>query len=293
LTASLSDHPSLVRPSREAATATSISEQAQTAANSRVMEALGRTGLTARGLIWMITASIAAQIALGHQTQTADQHGAIEDVAAQPLGRVLLLLLVVGFAGYALWRWSSAATGISESQPRGPEKLAEHATALVAGLVYAGLCATTVLVLAGHSPSSSSQRQETGTARLLGLPLGRPLVIVVGLGVLAGGGGMIWWAARAKFKKRLALDEMRPRTRSWVVGLGIVGNAARGCVLLLVGGFLVKAASAYDPRESKGLDQTLRTLAAKPYGAVLLLLAAVGLFTFGLYSFVEARYRHV
>jgi hypothetical protein len=72
---------------------------------------MARGGLAARGITYLIIASIAAQIAVGRAAQSADQNGAIEDVAVQPFGRFLLIALALGFAAYALWRWSVAAVG--------------------------------------------------------------------------------------------------------------------------------------------------------------------------------------
>ena len=81
--------------------------------------------------------------------------------------------------------------------------------------------------------------------------------------------------------------------RRWAVGFGIAGNSAGGIVLALVGIFLIQAAAANNPHASKGLDQTLRTVAHAPFGPVLLLAVAAGLAAYGLYSFVEMRYRRV
>jgi hypothetical protein len=81
--------------------------------------------------------------------------------------------------------------------------------------------------------------------------------------------------------------------RSWAAGLGMAGNRAGGIVLILVGIFLVEAASANDAGASRGLDQSLRTIAAQPFGRRLLLALSVGLATDGLYSFVEMRFRRV
>jgi hypothetical protein len=77
---------------------------ARRAGNSRAVEAMARGGLAARGLTYLIIASIAAQIAVGRAVQSADQNGAIEDVAAHPFGRFLLIALALGFAAYALQR---------------------------------------------------------------------------------------------------------------------------------------------------------------------------------------------
>jgi hypothetical protein len=59
----------------------------------------------------------------------------------------------------------------------------------------------------------------------------------------------------------------------------------------VAGLFVLKAAWDFDPNEAQGLDGTLRDLAGRAHGQVLLTLAALGLVIFGVYSFFEARYR--
>lgn len=264
------------------------------AGNSRAVEALARGGLAARGLTYLIIASIAAQVAVGSAAQSADQNGAIEDVAAQPFGRFLLIVLALGFAAYALWRWSVAAVGSPGAGAKSTaEKSGRRLGALASGFVYAGLCVTTIVVVAGRSASSSTQQQQSTTAWLLGLPLGRALVIAIGVGVVIAGCAVIWWAVSRRFEKNLAFEKMGPRMRTWGTGLGVAGNGAGGIVLVLVGIFLVEAADANNAGASKGLDQTLRTVATEPLGTALLLAVAVGLVAYGLYSFVEMRFRCV
>jgi hypothetical protein len=258
------------------------------------VEALARGGLAARGLTYLIIASIAAQVAVGRAAQSADQNGAIEDVAAQSFGRFLLIVLALGFAAYALWRWSVAAVGSPGAGAKSTaEKSGRRLGALASGFVYAGLCVTTIVVVAGRSASSSTQQQQSTTTWLLGLPLGRALVIAIGVGVVIAGCAVIWWAVSRRFEKNLAFEKMGPRMRTWATGLGVAGNGAGGIVLVLVGIFLVEAADANNAGASKGLDQTLRTVATEPFGTALLLAVAVGLVAYGLYSFVEMRFRRV
>ena len=59
----------------------------------------------------------------------------------------------------------------------------------------------------------------------------------------------------------------------------------------MIGGFLVKAAAQFDPKQAKGLDAALKTLAEQAYGRGLLLVAAIALVAFALWSFAEAAYR--
>jgi hypothetical protein len=72
-----------------------------------------------------------------------------------------------------------------------------------------------------------------------------------------------------------------------------MGFAARGVVFLLIGGFLVLAALQSSSSEVRGLGGALEALQQQPYGWVLLALTAIGLFAFGLFGLVQARYRHI
>jgi hypothetical protein len=267
---------------------------AHAARNGRAVAVMARLGLAARGFTYLIIALIAGQIAVGGTSQSADQHGAIEEVASKPFGGVLLIALAVGFAAYACWRWSVAAFGGHDTSAASETKeWAQRLGAFAMGLVYAGLCVSTILVLTGRSTSSSTQQQQGATARLLSLPFGRALVVVIGAAVVIGGLVVIWRAFARKFESRLATEKMGPAARKWATGLGIAGNGAGGVVLVLVGIFLIQAAAADNPGDSKGLDQTLRTLAHAPFGPALLLIVTAGLAAYGLYSFVEMRFRRV
>jgi hypothetical protein len=72
--------------------------------------------------------------------------------------------------------------------------------------------------------------------------------------------------------------------------LGKYGGTARGIVFVIVGIFLVVAAVDAEPQQAKGLDSSLRALAAAPLGPWLLLLVAIGLIMFGLFSCCEAKW---
>jgi Domain of Unknown Function (DUF1206) len=286
--ATVSDPPSV------GSIATAGADAVRTARRSRAAEAMARAGLGARGLTYLIIAWIAGQMALGATAQSADQRGAFEALASKPFGRVLLTAMAAGFAAYALWRWSVAIVGGPDAAaPSGSKKVLQRLGALVTGVVYAGLCVSTVLVVTGQSTSSSTQQQQSVTARLLALPLGRALVVAIGVGIVVGGIVVFWRAVTQKFERNLETEKMSRRVRRWAVGLGVAGNGAGGFVLVLVGIFLVQAAAANNAHASKGLDQTLRTLAHAPFGQALLVIVAAGLAAYGLYSFVEMRYRRV
>lgn len=89
------------------------------------------------------------------------------------------------------------------------------------------------------------------------------------------------------------LGQLGQRTRRVIEWLGRIGGIARGVVFITAGVFLVIAAVEAQPGQAKGIDSSLRALAATPGGPWLLVLVAVGLVMFGLFSCCEARWRRV
>ena len=69
----------------------------------------------ARGLIYAIIGILAIKLAFGAGGKTTDQQGAMQTVAHQPFGTVLLVLLAIGLGGYALWRFRTPRSATAPS----------------------------------------------------------------------------------------------------------------------------------------------------------------------------------
>ena len=254
---------------------------------------LARFGMAARGFVYLVVALLALRIATGDFNQRADKQGALQVVVRQPMGKLLVACLAVGFGGYMLWRFVEAAIGPRDEKD--PRKAVLKRLGYVArALIYGGLFASAVKLLLGANKGAEGDSAATDwTARVLGWPGGRLLVAAVGIGVIGGGLYIGWRGLRQKFAKRLKGYEMSPRERRWVLRLGTVGNIARMVVFAIIGVLLVVAAAQADAHEAVGIDGALRRLAARPFGPTLLSVMALGLAAYGLYSFAEARYRRL
>jgi len=267
--------------------------RAEDVATSPWIDRAARLGFGGRGVIYVIIGVLAAQIALSDNSdENANRQGALQAIADKPLGKVLLVVLAIGLAGYVMWRFSDAIWG-EKRETDAKKRTAKRLSSAGKGLVYAAFCASTISVIAGSGANQDEQTEKTWTAKVLGWPGGRGIVTVIGLAVVAGGLYLVYQGVTRKFEKKLATREMSPTTRTVERVLGTFGVAARGVVFALAGLLLVKAAADFDPNEAQGIDGTLRTIANRPYGQVLLILAAVGLVAFGAFSFFEARYRQL
>jgi hypothetical protein len=79
----------------------------------------------------------------------------------------------------------------------------------------------------------------------------------------------------------------------WTTRIAFLGLTSRAVVFGLISWFFFKAAADYDARKARGLDGALRKLANAPYGTTLLSIVAAGLFAYGLFCLIQARYREV
>jgi len=92
---------------------------------------------------------------------------------------------------------------------------------------------------------------------------------------------------------RKFLEDLREHPGPWVVHAGRFGYVAKGIALVIVGGLFVAAAATADPEKAEGLDGALQSLTTVPYGKALLVVIAIGLFAYGVYSFGRAKYAKV
>lgn len=266
--------------------------RAREVGQSAAARVAARVGLVARGVVYVLVGALALQIAFGHGGAQADRTGALQLVARTPGGEILLWALAVGFAGLALWRYAEAAYG----QP-GPDgdKPGKRLFSLGRAVFYTVVCASTAAFAMGTGGNQSSDKKsQDATGRLMhDVPGGRWLVLAVGGGFVAVGIGIVVRALQKRFLKRLNTAQMTGRTRKVVETFGSVGRSARGVVFAAAGVFFGYAAITYDQGKAQGVDGTLRQFARTPAGPWLLVLVALGVIAFGVYSWFEARYRRV
>lgn len=267
---------------------------ARRAANSKVMRGLARLGYATKGVVYIIIGFLAGKLALGLGGQATDQRGALRDIATSPFGKFLLVIVAIGLLAFGLWSLIQAIFD-TEGEGRKAKGIIARIGYAVVGVAYLALAFGAYQLVAGTGTGGKSTTSTTqdATAKLLALPIGVPLVIIVGLVILGVAFYLYARAWTAKFQRRLALSSLRPQLRKTMVNLGRLGYAALGVVFTIIGIFLIVAAVQFNPKQAKGLDAAIAELTRLPLGQVLLFLVALGLLAYGIYSFVEARYRRL
>ena len=254
------------------------------------IERLARMGYVAKGAVYVVIGFSALREALGIGGETTGPSSAMKSIGSQPFGRIMLALLAVGLAGYALWK---LVQGIMDPDDKGSDA---HGIVRRTGYVGSGMIHGGLAFLAAQSilgAEDSSEDAMTASAMAYQPPLGQLLVGLVGLIVIGVGLYQLYAAYEAKFLPELKLDQMSDAQERWVTLAGRVGTAARALAIGVAGAFVVLAAYQSDPSETRGLGEALETLQRQPLGSYMLATIAVGLLLYGAFMFAVARYRHI
>jgi hypothetical protein len=273
----------------------SITSKGRRAGKSQWVEGFGRAGLAAKGVLYFVIGVLAIQVARGGGDEKADTQGALSEIAQKPFGRVLLVVLALGLAGHALWRFAQALLD-RDDEGEDASGLAKRGGALARGVWYAVLCGLTTTRIFGEKGGGGGgggRSEDKATGGVLDLPGGRFLVFAAAAGFLGAAVFNAYRAITCNFEKKLETQKLGPNEQKAVTTVGVLGHLARFVVWSLVAAFLAKAAWEFDPKEAVGLDAALHKVAGQPYGELLLLAVAGGLIAYSLYCFVQARYRDV
>jgi hypothetical protein len=242
---------------------------------------LARVGLAAKGVSYALVGALAIGVAVGVGGRPTSREGALHELAGATLGKVVLVLLALGFAAYALWRVVQAVRC---------DGWAKRAGYVGRALIYAGLAVSAIRIVAGAGGGSGSQNEKAhkAAAVVLSWPAGTWLVGAAALVLIGVGVWNLYRGLSRSFEDKWVGGG---ETRRWGRRAGVVGHTARFVVFALMGVFALKAAAEYDPTDAVGLDGALQKLAHQSYGQLLLGLTAAGLLAYALYCFVDARYR--
>jgi len=223
---------------------------------------LGGIGIASRGIIYLLLAYLAFDIARhGSAPVQTNSTGALQELETRTGGKLLLVFLAVGFACYAGWRLFNTISGQSGAVRR----ISSFAVAIIYGI----LCIRAVVLLDGHATSGGvSSNPEPWVATIMRWPAGSVVVEAAGAVLVAAGAGLAGWGLLHRYEKHLALERISPPWEMATKVLGGFGDLARGSLIALLGIYLIEAGDTADPARAKSVDETLRGLVHHPFGAV-------------------------
>ena len=212
---------------------------------------MARAGYLSRGVIYLLVGLLAA-LAVHSTTAPKGTKGALQKLFEQPLGDVLLLILIAGLLAYALWRFVQSLMDTDDHglDARG---LVVRLGLFISGVTHIGLAIAGITIL---STGSGEQGSSDLSRRLMQLPFGAYLVGLTGAWIIGAGVAHLIKAIKEQYREWLNVPE------PWMDRLNPlfkIALAIRGIVFGLIGTFFIFAALQHDPQHAKGLSETLKT----------------------------------
>jgi hypothetical protein len=241
---------------------------------SSKLTALTRIGFATRGILYLVIGFLV--IGTG---RTEDPGGALQYVG-NGAGRTLLVIMAVGLVAYGIWRLADAIFGI-ERHGSDRKGIFERLGAGLSGIVHLSLAWQAVRLIRGLA--STGDGSQAGAQAAMALPGGATLLMIAGIVLAALGIVQLVKAWKGRFLRYLA---PQVADKPWARWSGRAGYAARGVVFLISGYLLAKAGLHDRASEVGGMEQALTWLSS-PADVVI----AAGLFCFGIFSLIEARFR--
>jgi hypothetical protein len=268
-----------------------VSKVADQVEGHPVLQAGARVGYAVSGVLHLLIAWIALQIAWFASARSADQSGALQALADNSLGRLVLWVAVIGFVALALWQLASAVAvrtdGSASSSGSQSSLWAEKAKRFAKAIVY-GVLAFTSFSFARGRPKSSKAQSADFTATLLAHNGGRALVCAIGVAVIAVGA----YHVKKGWSKQF-LQDLRDSPGTLATRAGMVGYIAKGIALAVVGFLFVAAAVQNSSTKATGLDGALRSLRQQGFGPWILTAVGLGIAAYGVYSLARAKHARV
>jgi hypothetical protein len=250
------------------------------------MDIAGRIGLVAYGVVHLLLGWLALQLAFGDREGQASSTGAVQQLAEQPFGGVLVWAVAIGMFLLAAWRVLDAILGHATDDDS--DRLKAGAVGGGKAILYVAVGISAVQVAVG-SGSGGGGGTDSTTAKVMDWPGGQLIVGAVGVAVIGYGGFLVYTAWSERFLKKIDGKDQSGNTGTAFKWLGKAGYAAKGVAIGVVGGLFVYAAATHEPKKSGGLDQALVEVLDQPFGPVLLTLVALGIAAYGLFAFARAK----
>ena len=263
------------------------------AASAPKLEGLARVGFASKALLYMVVGVLAVKAAAGMGGAMTGTKGALRELADQPFGKALLVVMGAGLLGYAAWR---VIEGIADPEQKGSDAkgLAVRGSYVMRGVLHALLAVQAFRSASAHGGAGqdgAAARQASSQA--MHLPFGNWLVILGGIGVVCFGLYQVYRAWESKLDKQLDFPRLRREAGEWAVVVSRFGIAARGVVFVMIGTLLVTAGRHHNASQAGGIGEAFAALEQAPYGRTVLLVVALGMVAYGAYVAIQSRYRHI
>lgn len=253
----------------------------------KFLQKFTRIGLTAKGIVYCLAGILALTSAMGLGRHKDNKEEAFKMIYEQPFGEVLLVIISVSLLGFVTLRFYQAVLD-SEHKGKGVKAIFRRMGLATSGLIYLGLSIYAFKLVLGDSGGGDSKKMLI--SGILEYPGGQLIIGVVAAIIIGQGIYQVYKGVSKKFMKKVHL--YHSNFEGTFKKTGIVGHAARGIVLCIIGYLFLRAALSSNADQAGDTDGAFNFL-QNTVGNVLMGTVALGFIAYGVFMFVRARHEKI
>src|SRR6476659_3853671 len=159
-----------------------------------------RFGFVVYGLVHLVVAWLALQLAFGDHSGKPTSTGALTKLAHTTFGGVLIWLIALGMLVLVLWRLLDAAVGHQEESDGG-KRTRKRLVSLGKAVIYGAVALSAFRIATVSGGSSKKSGTDDTTATIMQWPAGPLIVGAIGLAIIAYGANLVRRAWTEKFRE--------------------------------------------------------------------------------------------
>lgn len=246
-----------------------------------------RFGMAAKGAVYCLIGVLTTLAAFGQGGEQTGSTGALEYLAKQSYGQILLTIMGVGLLGYVFWRFYQAFANPGDIED-GAKGYAKRVAYFISGVLYGGLAFYSFKMAFGGGSGGSSGGSSSGMGSIMSGSNGDTIAIIIGIGMAIKAIYDLYRAYSGKFKEEVEEVGMDEKEQTVLVNAGKFGHTSRGLVFGLMAYLTLKSGL------SSGSNVQTQTDAfgyiEQEFGSVVLGIVALGLLGYGVYMLIKAKY---
>jgi hypothetical protein len=245
-----------------------------------------RFGVATKGIVYFLIGGLTALAAFGQGGQKSGSDTALDFIAQQSYGRILLAITALGLIGYVFWRWYQAFAD-PKNNGTDAKAMVKRVSYFGSGVFY-GILAYSALQRAMGNGGSGSGGGNSLFQKMFNSDYAMAFAIIIGV-ILAGKAIYEFYQAYSgKFREEVDEAGLDPKAQEAVIKSGKVGFTARGIVVAIMAFLMFRAAF------SGNMDQVGKTDAfsylQNEFGTVVMGIIALGLVAYGVFMMIKAKY---
>jgi hypothetical protein len=254
-------------------------------------ENIMRFGIATKGFVFVLLGGLTVVAAIGLRGGgNSDNNGALQYLSGSTVGTLVLALTAAGLIAYVFWRFYQAFAD-SENKGNGKKGVAKRIGYFSSGLIYAFLAFTAFQMLFGNGGGSNGG-SNSYLAEALSRTYGQIIVGVIAIGYMGKALYQIFRAYTGNYKKKINEQFLDDKTRKLLIVSGIAGYTARGVVIGIIAYLTFRAAWTSNSDEAGGTRDAFEFL-QNEFGAMMLVVVALGLMMYGIFYFLNAKHRRL